>query len=118
MVCKYLTLWDDLDPIHVTDYDIYIYICGYVCVYIYIYVGNGIMSNTVFRCYKCYISAKGLSIRFLYHCYGNICFLRHVCMMCYLKPYDGIARIWGANVWLWEMMNCNVHEEWWKCKAC
>ena len=33
-----------------------------------------------------------------------------ICMICYLKPYDIIAWLWDAKVWLWEIMKCYVYE--------
>ena len=41
----------------------------------------------------------------------------NICMICYLKPYDIIAWLWGAKVWLWEMMKWYVYEKWWKCQS-
>ena len=85
MVYKYFALWEDLDSIYITDYDIYIYLW----IYIYIYAGNGIMSNTVFRRYKWYIYVlKAWVYDSCTIAMVMICFLRHVCIMCYLKLYD------------------------------
>ena len=93
MVCKYFALWDELDPIYVTGYDIYMCMCGYI----YMYAGNGIMSNTVLCVIRVLYVLKALIYDVCTYVMNMICFMEHVCIMCYLKLYDGIVWTWGTN---------------------
>ena len=71
------------------------------------------MSNTDSMCLYVFIWAMCEKHEFMmiapWYMYKMLLGNMIICMICYLKPYDIIAWLWGAKVWLWEIMKCYVY---------